>query len=181
MMAEAIWGEDFQEPEELEKDWSLSRSGILVATRGQLDFELSPSGTASLGTRAGFSPPFRIFVDVEFNQRLKGSLLALRLQDWKQEKQFIHADLDEDRYYLMMGDQNMTADVPRKNPRRERWTLEVGNDGAVAFLVDGKPVLKGRRPAGIEEFHVSLVAKAAKDVLPGTHVRFDNLVIEKLK
>jgi len=180
MMAGAIWGEDFQEPDEIDKDWSLERTGILVTTRGQLDFDLSPSGNASIGTRAAFTPPFRISVDVEFTQRLKGSLLSLRLQSWK-DKEFIHVDLDEERYYLMMADGTVTADVPRKNPRRERWTLEVGNDGAVAFLVDLKPVVKARHPGAGEEFHVNLLTKAAKDVPPGTHVRFDNLVIEKLK
>jgi ferric-dicitrate binding protein FerR (iron transport regulator) len=181
MMAGALWGEDFEEPDEIDKDWTLTRTGLLVTTRGQLTFDLTPSGNASLGTRATFSAPFRVSVDVEFTQRLKGSLLSLRLQDWKQDKQFIHVDLDEDRYYLMMSEQTVTADVSRKNPRRERWTLEVGGDGAVAFLVDGKPVVKGRRTVPNEEFHVSLLAKSAKDVAPGAHVRFDNLVIEKLK
>jgi ferric-dicitrate binding protein FerR (iron transport regulator) len=181
MMAGALWGEDFQEPEEMDKDWSLQRSGILVTTRGQLDFDLSPAGNASLGTRAAFSPPFRISVDVEFTQRLKGSLLALRLQDWKQDRQFIHVDLDEDRYYLMMGDQSATADVPRKNPRKERWILEVAGDGAVTFLVDAKPIVKGRHAGASDAFHISLVVKSSKDVPPGTHVRFDHLVIERLK
>jgi hypothetical protein len=181
MMAGALWGEDFQEPEEIDKDWSVQRSGILVSTRGRLDFDLSPGGTASIGTRAAFSAPFRISVDVEFTQRLKGSLLGLRLQSWKQEKEFVHIDLDEERYYLTTADQTMTADAPRKTPRRERWTLEVGNDGAVGFFVDFKPLLKGRRATSNEEFHLNLVSKAGKDVTAGTHGRFDNLVVERTK
>jgi hypothetical protein len=182
MMLGAIWGEDFQEPEEIDKDWTLTRNGILVSTRGQLDFDLSPGGMASLNTRASYAPPFRVSVDVEFTQRLKGTLIGFRFQSWKQGKDLIHLDLDEDRYYLTLADQTVTADVPRRTPRRERWTLDVAADGNVSFLVDWKPVLRARRGSAGEEFHIILMTKAtAKDVPPGAHVRFDNLVVEKLK
>jgi hypothetical protein len=180
MMAGALWGEDFQDPAEVEKDWSLQKNGIAVTTQGQLEFDPTPGGTASLGTRATFAAPFRISVDVEFTQRLKGTLLALRLQYWKQGKEFIHLDLDEERYYLTVADQTVTADLSRKMPHRERWTLDVGADGSIIFLVDSKLILKGRRPLG-EEFHVNLLVKAGKDVPPGARVRFDTLMVERMK
>jgi ferric-dicitrate binding protein FerR (iron transport regulator) len=177
----AIWGEDFQEPQEVERDWSLQRKGLVVSTRGQLEFDPAPGGDASLSTRATFSPPCRISIDVEFTQRLKNTLVGLRLQSWKQEKEFVHADLDEDRYYLTIADQTVTADAPRKAARRERWTLELAADGGLALLVDGKSILKTRRSSTNEEYHVTLMTKAAKDVLPGARVRFDNLVVERIK
>jgi hypothetical protein len=180
-MLGAIWGEDFADPEEVDRDWVSSRSGIPFTTRGQLDFDLTPGGASSLGTRAAFAAPFRISADVEFTQRMKGSLLGLRLQSWKQDKEIVHADMDEDRYYLVVGDQTVTADVPRKTPRRERWTLEVAGDGSVTFLADFKPVLKARRAPIAEEYHVTLQVKSGKDVPPGAHIRFDNLVLERIK
>ena len=180
MSGAAIWGEDFHEPEELEKEWSSQRNGILLSTRGNLEFDLSPGGDASLTTRAAFAPPLRITVEVEFTQKLKGSLLALRLQSWKQAKEFIHVDLDDERYYLTSGDQTLTADAPRKNPHRERWTLELTADGGVAFFVDGKQLLKAPRPAAPEEYHVTLMAKA-KDAPPGARVRFYNLILERIR
>jgi len=74
----------------------------------------------------------------------------------------------------------MTFEVPRQKPRRERWTVELGADGSVQFLIDGKVVMKGKRPGANEDFHITLMTRA-KDALPGTHVRFDNFVIERLK
>lgn len=184
MMASAIWGEDFQEPEEIDRDWSLQREGISVSTRRMLDFDLSLGGTASLTTRATYSSALRISVDFEFTQRLRDTLAGLRLQSWKQGKEFIHLDIDEDRYYLTTGEQTVTADVAHKNPRRERWTLEIGSDGWVKFLADQRTVLKARRAttnAAHEDYHVILMTKSGKETPAGAHVRFDNLVLERMK
>jgi len=182
MMAGAIWGEDFQDPEEVDKDWSGQRAGVVFTARGKLDFDLTDGGAAGITTRATFAAPFRVSVDVESTQRLKGALVSLRLQSWKQDKDFIHLDVDEDRYYLMMPDQNLTADLPRRGPRHERWTLEVAGDGTVTFMVDFKTVLKAKRASADPEFHVTLQTKSvAKDVPAGSRARFDNLVLERIK
>lgn len=179
MAGTAIWGEDFQEPDEIEKDWSLKRTGLVVATRGQLDIDCSGDGEATLSHRGRFTAPIRVSVDVEFTQRLKGTLVALRFQSWR-TTELVHIDLDEERYYLRIGDQNTTMEAPRRNARRERWTVELGADGGVQLLIDGKPMLKSRRPATPEEFHITLLTRA-KDALPASHVRFDNFLIERVK
>jgi len=177
MAGAALWGEDFQEPDELDEDWTLKKTGLVVATRGQFDVDCTPGGEVTLDLKTPASPPCRISVDVEFTQRQKGLLTALRLQSWRNQE-LIHVDADENFYHLLVGTQNVTADMTRKSARRERWTLELAADGAVSLLIDGKLVLKNKRPAPNEEYHVTLLVRA-KDAVAGTHVRFDNFLIER--
>ena len=179
MAGAAIWGEDFQDPDEIEADWTLNRTGLTVTTRGQLDIDCTPGGEASLNLRSPYAAPLRISVGVEFTQRPKGILTALRLQSWKSQD-LVHVDADEAFYYLRIGTQDVTVDVPRKGPRRERWTLELAADGNVLFSVDGKQMLKSRLTKPAEDYHLTLLTRA-KDALPGTHVRFDNFLIERVK
>lgn len=179
MAGAAIWGEDFQEQDEIDKDWSLKTTGPVATTRGQLDIDCSADGEVNLSPRVPYTAPYRVSVDVEFTQRLKGTLVALRFQAWKSPA-LVHVDLDEERYYLRVGNQEVSAEAPRKNPRRERWTVEPAADGSVQLLVDGKPLLKSKRPMANEEYHVTLMTRA-KDALPGAHVRFDNFLIERVR
>lgn len=178
MAGAALWGEDFQEPDDLDEDWTLKRTDVVVTTRGQFDIDCTPGGEASLNLRTPYSAPCRISVDVEFTARQKGLLTALRLQCWKNQD-LVHVDADESFYYLRVGTQNQTADVTRKSARRERWTLDLAADGSVTFLIDGKQVLKSKRPTPNEEYHITLMTRA-KDAVAGAHVRFDNFLIERV-
>jgi hypothetical protein len=179
MAGAAIWGEDFSEPDELEEDWTLKRTGLAVTTRGQLDVDCTAGGETTLELRTPYAAPFRVSVDVEFTQRQKGTLTALRLQSWKNQE-LVHADVDENFYHLSTGSQNVAVDVPRKMARRERWTLELAADGGVTLFVDGKPLVKSRRATPNEDYHFTLLVRA-KDALAGTRVRFDNFLIERMK
>jgi hypothetical protein len=179
MPGAAIWGEDFQEADEIEKDWILTTTGPTSTLKGQLDVDCTNDGELSCSVRDSFKAAYRVSVDVEFTRGLKGLLVALRFQAWK-GADLVHIDLDEERYYLRIGTQNQVLEVPRQKARRERWTVDLAPDGSVQFLIDGKPVLKGKRPMANEDFHIMLMTRA-KDALPGTHVRFDNFLIERLK
>jgi hypothetical protein len=182
MAAPAIWGEDFQDAREVERDWRISK-GLGVSYPGpvEIDLKTAADADASLMTEASFPAPWRISVDVEFTQRLKGTLIGLRVGSWKEGTDLIHGDLDEDRYYLRVGGQDATVESGRKAPRRERWSLEVHADGSVEFSVDGKVILKSKRTGTAADLHVSLLVKARKDVPAGARVRFDNLLIERIK
>jgi hypothetical protein len=181
MAPPAIWGEDFDDAREIEKDWKVDRD-LPTSFPRALDFALSPrpaDAACSATTKASYAAPFRLSATIEFNQRLRGTLVYLRLQSWTGNGEIIHADLDEDRYYLTVGDRVLTADNTRKTPRRERWTLDVEADGAVVWKVDGRETLRGRRAAGAGDYHVILGVKAARDVPAGAHVRFDDLILER--
>jgi len=175
----AIWGEDFQEPDDFDQDWSLKTTGPVGVVKTQMDVDCSIDGQLDLSVREPFKAPYRVSVDVEFAKGLKGLLVALRFQAWK-TPDLVHIDADEERYYLRIGTQNMTLEAPRRGARRERWTVELGTDGGVQFLIDGKPALKSKGPGTNEPFHITLMVRA-KDAPPGTHVRFDNFLIERLK
>jgi hypothetical protein len=179
MAGAAIWGEDFQEPDDIDQEWSLKTTGPSAVTKGQLDIDCSADGQLDFSLREPFKAPYRVTVDVEFAKGLKGLLVALRFQAWK-TPDLVHIDVDEDRYYLRVGSQNTTVEASRRGARRERWTVELGADGSVQFLIDGKPALKSKRPGTNEDFHITLMVRA-KDAPPGTHVRFDNFLIERLK
>ncbi len=178
MPGATIWGEDFQDADEIEKDWILTTTGPTSAIKRQLDVDCSADGELNCSIRDSFKTPYRVTVDVDLT-RMKGLLVALRFQAWK-GPDLVHIDLDEERYYLRIGQQNTTLEAPRKGPRRERWTVELAGDGSVQFLIDGKPALKSKRPGTPENFHITLMVRA-KDALPATHVRFDNFLIERIK
>lgn len=180
MAGPALWGEDFEEPEEVERDWRVHRNGTGATYDGPLEFELRP-GDAALMTERGFDAPFRVTAEVEFTHRLRGTLLGLRLGSWKDGGGIVHCDLDEQFYYLTIGTQTFTAPLTRQTPRCERWSVELRADGTAVFSVDGRELLKGRGAAPAPEYHLSLLAKAAKEVPAGARARFDNVVVERLK
>jgi ferric-dicitrate binding protein FerR (iron transport regulator) len=184
MAGAAIWGEDFQDPRAVEKDWRIARNGVGASTSGLLEFDLHPSGDAgdaSFVTEPAFAAPIRITADIEFTNRLRGVLAALRLGSWKEGKDLVHVDLDEERYYLTVGGKVVTADAGRKNPRRERWSLELRGDGTVVFSVDGRELLRGKRELSNDDLHLTLLAKSRRETPAGSKLRFENLVVERIR
>jgi ferric-dicitrate binding protein FerR (iron transport regulator) len=184
MAGAAIWGEDFQDPRLVEKDWRIARNGVGASYSAFLEFDLHPSGEAgdaSLMTELSFAAPIRITAEIEFTNRLRGVLAALRLGSWKEGKDLVHVDLDEERYYLTVGGKVVTADTGRKNPRRERWSLELRGDGTVVFSVDGRDLLKGKRELSNDDLHLTLLAKSRRETPAGSKLRFENLVLERIK
>jgi len=177
----ALWAEDFQDPREVEKDWQVDRGGLTLTYQGPLDVDLRAAGDASLSTRGVFGAPLRVSVDVEVPSRLRGSLVALRLHSRKDGKDLVHCDLDEQRYYLMTGpDQSVTADATRRGLRRERWSVELHADGSIVFSVDGKDLLRSKRAGTSQDLFVTLLVKSRGDAPAGTHVRFDNVLLERI-
>jgi hypothetical protein len=183
MAGAALWGEDFGDARALEKDWRIAKNGLGVTFHGTLEIDLktADAGDASLTTAAAFALPVRVTAEVELTSRLHGALAALRLQSWTEAKELVHVDLDEDRYYLTIGEKVWTADATRKNPRRERWSVELHGDGSVAFLVEGRELLRGKRDPGLHEYHVTLLGKARRETPAGAKLRFDSLVIERIR
>jgi hypothetical protein len=180
MAGAALWGEDFRDPEEVERDWRVKREGTGAAFDGLLRFDLRP-GSASLMTERGFDAPFRVTVDVEFTHRLRGTLLGLRLGSWKEGGGIVHCDLDESFYHLTVGARTFTAPATRPGPRRERWSVELRADGTAVFSVDGRELLKGGDGAPAREYHVTLLAKVGAEVPAGARAGFDTLLVERLK
>lgn len=182
MVANALWAEDFQDPDEVERDWHQNGTSLpLTFARGQLEIDASSPGEAWFNLRSTVTPALRITMDVEFTQRPRNTLVALRLQSWKVQKDNIHIDVDDDFYYLRIADVNVVAPVTRKAPRQERWTVEIAADGNVNFLIDGKFLLKGKRTAVDSVYHLHLLTRAYPNSPAGAKVRFDNLILERMK
>jgi hypothetical protein len=177
----ALWAEDFQDPREVEKDWKVDRSGLTLTYPGPADVDARADGEVTLTTRLAFAAPARVSVDVELPSRLKGMLVALRLHSRKDGKDLIHCDLDERFYYLATGPTAAaTADATRRAVRRERWSLDLHADGSLAFAVDGKELLRAKRAGGAQDLHATLLVRSKGEAPPGTHVRFDNFLVERL-
>lgn len=181
MAGPVLWAEDFEDARAMEKDWTPPGRGVRPTTGDAFEVELRAEGVeGGMYTRPAFDEPFRVSVDVEFTQRLKGTLLAVRLHAWKGGDP-VHVDLDESRYYLTAGGQTVTVDAGRKGPRRERWAIDVRPDGGVSFLVDGKEMLKARRANALQAYHVLLMARGQAGAPAGARVRFDNLLVERVQ
>jgi hypothetical protein len=183
--ADVLFRGDFRSAAVVQPAWIVSQGEFPIKFDGQLEFDLSgdPSGKISeIMERVPHDLPIRVSVDVERTRGPKGMLAALRLHCYKGEiTKVIHADQDDGRYVLYGNKTpSVSVETPGGAPRRERWTIDLGQDGDVVWLVDGKEVLRSTREKGEDAYRIILSARAKPGLEAGTRVRFGNLTVERL-
>jgi hypothetical protein len=176
---------DFKNVAAVQSAWIVSQGEFPIRFDGQLEIELSgdPNGRISeLIERVPHELPIRVSVDVEISGGPKGVLAGLRLHCYQGDiTKVIHADIDGGRYSLY-GNKTPTAnaEAPGAGSRRERWTIELGRDGGIVWLIEGKEILRSTRETGDDAYRVILSSRARPGIDAGAKVRFGNLTVERL-
>jgi len=185
-----LFAEDFENPAAFQKRWRVSDALLPTSCEGRLEVALDaptdpkvdkPYGhRASVAVIPAFELPIRVSVDVEVTDAPRSTLAGLRIYG-RPTMNLINMDLMDQKYIFLVGKQTQAADVVGTYPRTERWTVEIDTDRNVRFLVDQRELAKAKRDGSDPQFGISLlVARHAGPHAPGSRVRFDNLVVERL-